>query len=162
MLEHKSENGELNFALKIELDDFFYLKHQLKWIGKTYDPSCWLFSGDKRMELIAMLDAVSESRPLRQGGPYHEQDDFAEQCKDLMLALPVPPKHLKRNRSIYKNGKLPGINLLNKYLQELNLPYAIDGKKREIFEGVGKRKTVWTVNRKDTDKSTKEENYSAE
>ena len=130
MLEHKTEDGKLNFDLTLKSDKFFYLKHQLKWIGKEYDPACWLFSAQKRLELISFLDAACESRPLRQGGAYHEQDDFAEQCKDLMLALPIPPKQLHRNRSRYKDGKLPSINLLNKYLQELDFPYEIDNNKQ--------------------------------
>lgn len=151
MLMHHTESGELNFDFKVEVDNLFYLKHQLSWIGKEYDPSCWLFSAEKRMELISLLDAASESRPLRQGGAYHEQDDFAEMCKDLMLALPIPPKQLHRNRSRYKNGNLPGRNLLNKYLQELDLPYEIDGNKQELFEGVDKKKTVWTIICKDVE-----------
>ena len=114
------------------------------------------------MELISFLDAACESRPLRQGGAYHEQDDFAEQCKDLMLALPIPPKQLHRNRSRYKDGKLPSINLLNKYLQELDLPYEIDNNKQERFEGVDKKKTVWTVKRKGPENTPEEELPSPE
>lgn len=139
-----------------------YLKHQLTWIGKEYDPTCWLDGSNKRTELIALLDIVCESRPLRQGGAYHEQSDFAEQCKDLMLALPTPPKELKRNRSRYKDGKSPGINLLNKYLQELGLPYEIDGSKRELFDGVDKKKTVWTVKYKHAEESSADNHTSTE
>ena len=162
MLEHKTEDGKLNFDLTLRPDKFFYLKHQLKWIGKEYDPSCWLFSAQKRLELISFLDAACESRPLRQGGAYHEQDDFAEQCKDLMLTLPVPPQQLHRNRSRYKDGKLPSINLLNKYLLELDLPYEIDNNKQERFEGVDKKKTVWTVKRKGPENTPEEERSSPE
>ena len=162
MLEHKTDDGKLNFDLTLIPDKFFYLKHQLKWIGKEYDPSCWLFSAQKRLELISFLDAACESRPLRQGGAYHEQDDFAEQCKDLMLTLPVPPQQLHRNRSRYKDGKLPSINLLNKYLLELDLPYEIDNNKQERFEGVDKKKTVWTVKRKGPENTPEEERSSPE
>lgn len=161
MISHQNADGELNFDLKVQHDDYFYLKHQLKWIGKEYDPSCWLFGAEKRLELITLLDLASESRPLRQGGAYHEQDDFAEQCKNLMLALPVPPKQLHRNRSRYKDGTVPGINLLNKYFIELDLPYKIETD-REIFEGVDKKKTVWIIKQKDTEKMLTEESTSLE
>ena len=162
ILDYKNENGELDFDLKVRFDDLFYLKHQLKWIGKEYDPTCWLDGSNKRTELIALLDIACESRPLRQGGAYHEQSDFAEQCKDLMLALPTPPKELKRNRSRYKDGKSPGINLLNKYLLELGLPYEIDSSKRELFDGVDKKKTVWTVKYKNAEESSADNHTSTE
>ena len=83
-------------------------------------------------------------------------------CKDLMLALPTPPKELKRNRSRYKDGKSPGINLLNKYLQELGLPYEIDSSKRELFDGVDKKKTVWTVKYKHAEESSADNHTSTE
>ena len=36
------EDGVLRFDLKAERDIFFYLKHQLGWLGKEYAPSSWL------------------------------------------------------------------------------------------------------------------------
>ena len=51
---------------------------------------------------------------------------------------------------------------MNKYLLELDLPYEIDNNKQERFEGVDKKKTVWTVKRKGPENTPEEELPSPE
>ncbi len=150
MKEHVQEDGTLNFDYSIERDDLFFLKHQLSWIGKEYDPSCWLLGNEKKLELTTYLDAAVESRPLRQDTKYNEQHEFGMQCIQLMLELPIPPKDLCRNKSRFGKSRYPRKNVLNKYFEELSLPYMIDSK-REKYDGMDK-KTTWVVKYIDPDK----------
>lgn len=144
MKEFAQEDGTIHFDYSIERDDLFFLKHQLSWIGKEYDPSCWLLGSEKLLELTTFLDIAVESPHLRQDKKYNEQHEFGMQCIQLMLDLPRPPKSLKRNKSRYGTDRFPGKNVLNKWLVELNLPYVIKSEYEE-YEGVDKRKTTWVV-----------------
>lgn len=144
MKEYAQEDGTIHFDYSIERDNLFFLKHQLGWIGREYDPSCWLLGSEKKLELITFLDIAVESRPLRQDKKYNEQHEFGMQCIQLMLELPIPPEDLRRKKSIYGTKRYPGKNVLNKWLKELDLPYEITSK-QEMYEGVEKKKTIWIV-----------------
>lgn len=144
ILRQKPEDNVLHFDLSVERDDYFFLKHQLSWIGKEYDPYCWLLGNEKLLELTTFLDIAVESRPLRQDDNYNEQHEFGMQCVQLMLELPIPPNDLRRNKSRLGKVRYPGKNILNKYFEELALPYRIDSK-QEKYEGVEKKKTVWVI-----------------
>lgn len=150
ILRQKPEDNVLHFDLSVDRDDHFFLKHQLSWIGKEYDPSCWLLGSEKLLELTTYLDAAVESRPLRQDTKYNEQHEFGMQCIQLMLELPIPPNDLRRNKSRFGKARYPGKNVLNKYFGELSLPYMIDSK-REKYDGMDK-KTTWVVKYIDPDK----------
>lgn len=151
MKENAQEDGTILFDYSIERDNLFFLKHQLSWIGKEYDPSCWLLGNEKKLELTTFLDIAVESRPLRQDDKYNEQHEFGMQCIQLMLELPFPPEDLRRNKSRFGKVRYPGKNVLNKYFEELSLPYKIDSE-QDKYDGMDKKKTTWVVKYIDPDK----------
>lgn len=147
------KDGVLHFDLKVERDNFFYLKYQLGWLGKEYDPSCWLLGSEKRLKLIDFLENAVGSE-LCQDEHHSEQRDFSLQCIKLMLDLPLPPKNLHRNKSRYGPKKWPGINVLNKWLNELKLPYFVDHDQKNKVDG--KYKTRWIIKRAKTGETQSE------
>ena len=151
MKENAQEDGTIHFDYSIERDNLFFLKHQLSWIGKEYDPSCWLLGNEKKLELTTFLDIAVESRPLRQDDKYNEQHEFGMQCIQLMLELPFPPEDLRRNKSRFGKVCYPGKNVLNKYFEEMSLPYKIDSE-QDKYDGMDKKKTTWVVKYIDPDK----------
>ena len=151
MKENAQEDGTIHFDYSIERDNLFFLKHQLSWIGKEYDPSCWLLGNEKKLELTTFLDIAVESRPLRQDDKYNEQHEFGMQCIQLMLELPFPPEDLRRNKSRFGKVRYPGKNVLNKFFEEMSLPYKIDSE-QDKYDGMYKKKTTWVVKYIDPDK----------
>lgn len=123
-------------------DPFFYLKRQLNWIGKVYDERRWLTLRVNMGELNALLEKYLDKMLNKE-----EQREFSLEFLESAMSLPNPPKVFKVNRSRYKEQtdkpqKGPGLNRINKALEEIGLPYYVDTK-------CWKRKTVWIVTRKE-------------
>ena len=55
-----------------------------------------------------------------------------------------PPEDLRRNKSRFGKARYPGKNVLNKYFEELSLPYKIDSE-QDKYDGMDKKKTTWVV-----------------
>lgn len=145
LAERKPDISEIDCRSHVERDLEFYLRHQLSWLGKEYDRNCWLGFEGKFAELTRYLDAVVDSGEwLREDDVWHEQHAFSSKCMELMLALPVVPDVLLKDRSRYilHPEKYPAKDKLEKCFGALSLPYTIKTEQRRYG---GKRKTCWKL-----------------
>lgn len=145
LAENKLTVTEIDCTSYVERDPMFYLRYQLRWIGKEYDVNCWLGYKEKITALISYLDSVVESDQwLREDDTWHEQYTFARKCMDLILALPVVPTVLQKDKSRYALNleTYPGKNKLEKCFEAMLLPYRIRTLQRR-YEG--KRKMCWKL-----------------
>lgn len=139
--------NEIDLRSDTERDSLFYLKYQLKWIGKEYDEHNWIRYEQRRGALTGYLESmVGSEKLLRQDDKRMEQEMFSRQCVELICNLPVIPRVLRKDASRYRGeqGKYLGKNRLNKYFVELGLPYRIDSVQKK-YEGVSRKKTCWII-----------------
>lgn len=119
-----------------------FLREQLRWIGKEYNPANWLGSGDVIEELQQfLLDELSK------GVPKSEQNAFAYECLKKILQLKFTPQCLKPNISRFSENNPPKKYLLNKAFVELGIPYEIKSKTKGK-----KHETVWVIDKTDSTK----------
>lgn len=145
--ERKPTVTEVDCRSHIERDTLFFLRYQLRWIGKEYDVSCWLGYDSKMTALIGYLDSGVESdKWLREDDVWHEQRELARECLNRILALPEVPDVLLKDKSRYLSNpeKYPGKDKLEKCFKALSLPYTIISEQRR-YEG--KRKTCWKLSK---------------
>ena len=122
------------------MDDIYYLKYQLSWLGKEYDERRWVSYARQRDEITAFLDGYLTNED---GMLAEEQNVFAEKAFELLCQLSVIPSAAKKNRSALKRrGHAPGKNILNKCFEEVGLPYIITSKSKMQN---GKRGQRWYV-----------------
>jgi hypothetical protein len=153
LLEEMKSNGddpnEIDLRSGTERDLLFYLKHQLKWIGKEYDEHNWIRYEQRRGALTGYLESmIAPDKYLRQDDKHKEQEAFSRQCVDLICNLPVVPGVFRKDASRYrgKQGKYLGKNKLNKCFEALGLPYRIESVQKK-YEGVSRKKTCWIISR---------------
>lgn len=129
-----------------KIDDIYYLKYQLSWLGKKYDESRWVSYTRQRDEIATLLD---EYLGNEDGMLSEEQDVFAEKVFELLCRMSVIPSTAKKNSSALKRtGHTPGKNILNKCFEEIGLPYIIASKSKMQN---GKREQRWYVKRIDAE-----------
>ena len=122
------------------VDDIYYLKYQLSWLGKEYDEHRWVSYTRQRDEITAFLDGYLTNED---GMLAEEQNAFAEKVFELLCQLSVIPSAAKKNHSALKrSGHAPGKNILNKCFEEVGLPYIITSKSKMQN---GKREQRWYV-----------------
>lgn len=145
LMDRKPTVTEVDCRSHVERDSLFFLRYQLRWIGKEYDVSCWLGYNSKMTALIGYMDSVVESdKWLREDDVWHEQREFARECLNRILVLPEIPNILLKDKSRYLSNseKYPEKNKLEKCFKDLSLPYKIKSRQQR-YEG--KRKTCWKV-----------------
>lgn len=124
-------------------DPLFYLKRQLSWIGKEYDERRWVYYDDAQEAVLNHLSSYCGKWMEKE-----EQRTFSAQCLKLLLGFPVLLQSIKNFASRYckTSGNLekgPGLNVLNRALEEKGLPYKIKSKQRYLHGGG--RATFWCV-----------------
>jgi len=155
----------------INLD--FYIRQQLKWLGKKYDITCWYKYQEKTNKIIDLLKKTMSQGLLE----VEAQNEFCKKCIDSIIELPevllspnmirFKKEYIRRCNSTYyakkklsnqRSGKtninktsleeriLPKKEFLNRCFEHLNLPYQIESRQRTKN---GKRKTCWRVNYKE-------------
>ena len=148
-LEYKrKEEEKIDFRSHTESDNFFYLRHQLKWIGKEYSDKNWINYDDIFTELLRILSELAEIKYyLREFDEYHEQKEFSMRCLELMKELPVLPSVIAKDASRYGKGDRPlhpGMDKLNKCFKSLEIPFRIESQQVK-FKDIGKRKRCWYI-----------------
>ena len=136
---------EMDFRSHIQRDDTFFLRYQLKWIGKEYDINCWCGYEERISELTKYLEEEAKAeRWLREDDQWAEQSGFARMCMELILTLPIVPTVLQKDASRYERDprKYPGKDKLNKCFRALSLPFAVTSAQRRYG---GKKKTCWKL-----------------
>ena len=135
-------NQAKEYTQEGEVDDIYYLKYQLSWLGKKYDESRWVSYTRQRDEIATLLD---EYLGNEDGMLSEEQEVFAGKVFELLCRMSVIPSTAKKNSSALKRtGHAPGKNILNKCFEEIGLPYIIVSKSKMQN---GKREQRWYVKR---------------
>lgn len=137
-------NQAKEYTQEGEVDDIYYLKYQLSWLGKKYDESRWVSYTRQRDEITILLD---ECLGNEDGMLSEEQEVFAGKVFELLCRMSVIPSTAKKNSSALKRtGHAPGKNILNKCFEEIGLPYVITSKSKMQDR---KREQRWYVKRRD-------------
>lgn len=125
-------------------DDFFFLKHQLRWIGKKYNRDCLLGYPEKVREINELLEKNYISNTLIRKG---EQTALAEKLLNMLLDLPLVLTSMKKDISRYRNGEMiPKKKKLNTIFDELGLPHRIQSRRKK-FNDSEKEETCWVVDK---------------
>lgn len=85
-------------------DPLFYLKRQLSWINKRYDPndpSAW--AGYNEV-FSSFSDFLRDYSLKSEGISKNEQEDFCRKCLDYFRRFPMPLETLRKDISRYEKG----------------------------------------------------------
>jgi len=128
-------------------DDFFFLKHQLRWIGREFDIDCLLGYTQKVREIDEFLNNIHIlNTQIRKG----EQEVLSKKILEMILDLPLVLATMKKDISRYRKGEMiPKKKKLNSIFEELGLSYRIQSM-RKRFNDTGKEETYWVVNKCNT------------
>lgn len=123
-------------------DPLFFLKYQLSWLGKSYDPEAWLSpyiqDTPARRKLTETLSGLAASgRWLDQ----EEQNQLRQECTTLLARMGY--RKAIPSESEKKKGAAPlGHNALLAAFAEEQIPFTILCKQRQVN---GARSTYWMV-----------------
>ena len=127
-------------------DPNFYLRHQLSWIGKTYDPTHWVDyqqTQDGLMEYLGQLE--SSGQKIDKAG----QTEFRRACLKLLQELRQPKPYFDsvKVRFSLERQVYPGLKVLNLVFEDARIPYRIrsrqPGKTKQ-----GSRESYWTIEKR--------------
>lgn len=106
---------------------YSFLKEQLSWIGKHYDPACWIDYQAPRDALYSFLRQISWRK---QSMNKTEQAAFREKCYEYLSDLREPPEsvQLVKKRHTVGSKDYPGMSKLNEIFIDLELPFQIVSK----------------------------------
>lgn len=125
---------------KYEGDPYYFLKTQLSWIGKTYDPTAWIDYQASREGICDYLAQVSQQEPMYE----IEREAFREKCFELLRDMRDPPDSLVEEKRRHSVGsrKYPGKKKLNDIFVDAGIPYQIrspQNKKMLIDKETGEK-----------------------
>lgn len=128
-------------------DPSFYLRHQLSWLGKEYDPTRWIDYQETADELTAYLE------PLAQSGKRlskEEQLTFRRDCLRLLNELCGPSAYLDkvRRRFSLEQEDYPGMKVLNLVFEDARIPYCIRSRQPGKTKQGGPRESYWTIEKR--------------
>ena len=129
-------------------DPNFYLRHQLSWIGKTYDPTRWVDYQENQDGLLEYLGQLESSgHKIDKAG----QTEFRRACLKLLLELRQPKPNFDKvkvrfnlERQVY-----PGLKVLNTAFEDAQIPYVIKNKQEDKS-----RRTNWYIEKRATAKES--------
>lgn len=108
---------------KREGDPNYFLKEQLAWIGKIYDPTAWIDYQSSRDQICAYLERTSQQEPMYES----EREAFREECFELLRGMREPPESLMEEKRRHPLGsrKYSGKRKLNEIFVDSGIPYQI-------------------------------------
>ena len=127
-------------------DPNFYLRHQLSWIGKTYDPTRWVDYQENQDGLLEYLGQLESSgHKIDKAG----QTEFRRACLKLLLELRQPKPYFDKvkvrfnlERQVY-----PGLKVLNLVFEDARIPYCIRSRQPGKTKH-GSRESYWTIEKR--------------
>ena len=132
-------------------DPYYYLKEQLSWIGKEYDPARWIDYTKHLADLYEYLDSLSMCETLLSK---EDQALFQKNCLTYLLNLRDLPAQFEaqKNRYSLSSKKFPGKKSLNIAFSEAGFPFTIESvqPKKPIYSAYGQKiaidqKTYWRI-----------------
>lgn len=118
---------------KPEEDPYYFLKEQLSWIGKAYDPVCWIDHQSSREKLYNYLTENSEVFNAENPMDKEAQAEFREKCFECMSSLREPPEAFVKAKKRHTVGSdnYPGKSKLNEIFTDMGIPYRIESKQNK-------------------------------
>ncbi len=139
-------------------DPYYYLKEQLSWIGKEYDPARWIDYTKHLNDFYEYLDSLSMSERLL---GKEDQTRFQKNCLTYLLNLRELPEQFNAQKNRYSliSKKFPGKKSLNIAFSEAGFPFTIESvqPKKPIYSAYGQKiavdqKTYWRIVKTISDK----------
>lgn len=109
-------------------DPYYFLKVQLSWLGKNYDPTRWIDYESTRDQLSNYLTKISEAFTAVNPMDKEDQAEFREKCFEYLCCLRQPPESfvITRKRHTVGSDQYPGKRKLNEIFVDLGIPYHIN------------------------------------
>lgn len=135
-----------------ETDGNYYLRHQLSWLGKEYDPTRWIDYEETTDELTAYLEELAQSgkRLYKE-----EQLAFRRDCLRLLNDLCGPSAYLDkvRGRFSLEQEDYPGMKVLNLVFEDARIPYRIRSRQPGKTKH-GSRESYWIIEKRNEAKES--------
>lgn len=134
------------YAYEVQLpayegDLYYFLKEQLSWIGKEYDPACWIDYQCSREPIYQFLAEKSITFDRKNPGDWKktmdktEQLRFREKCFEYLSVVREPPESMlkAKKRHIIGSNKYPGKSKLNEIFADMGIPYRINSHQKKSY-----------------------------
>jgi hypothetical protein len=114
-------------------DPYYFLKVQLSWLGKTYDPERWIDYRSSRERLHSYLAENSIGFDAQNPMNKDEQREFRKTCFDYLCCLRNPPESFlkARKRHTVGSGDYPGKSKLNEVFTDIGIPYQVKSRQNK-------------------------------
>lgn len=132
-------------------DPYYFLKEQLSWIGKSYDPTCWIDYTSTRDDMYAYLEQKSrDAVPMDADA----QRRFRLECQEKLQTMRKGTREAVETAARFRgdSSQLPGLRKLNRTFISVDLPFQIrsaQSKKRirdpKTGESAVDNKIYWQV-----------------
>lgn len=133
-----------------EEDPYYFLKVQLSWLGKIYDPERWIDYQSSREKLYRFLAEQStefEKKKPKEKDKAMDKDaqaKFREVCFEYLSLVREPPESFRQAKKRHTVGSsdYPGKSKLNEIFADMGIPYQIrspQDKSYLIDEATGKK-----------------------
>lgn len=119
----------------LEQDEWFYIKEQLRWIGQEED-----FTEKRSLTLQKRQEGIKNLKNLLLS---QMEVELSKELQEK-LCLELNRKAKEAGINLVKKGRVPKLNVINKFLEDNSIPLQIESKKGHKKED----KTVWIIRRR--------------
>lgn len=114
-------------------DPYYFLKVQLSWLGKTYDPERWIDYESSRERLCRYLEKNSTRFDAKNPMGKEDQMAFRQDCFEYLFSLRIQPESFlkAKKRHAVGSGVYPGKSKLNEIFTDLGVPYQIKSRQNK-------------------------------
>lgn len=143
------------YAYEVQLpayegDPYYFLKEQLSWIGKKYDPACWVDYQSSRAPIYQFLAETcitfdkKNSEDWKKTMDKTKQKRFRQACFERLSIVREPPESFLQAKKQHITGKneYPGRYKLNEIFADMGIPFKIESPQKKSYlvdEKTGKR-----------------------
>lgn len=114
-------------------DPYYFLKVQLSWLGKNYDPERWIDYESSKERLYNYIADNSILFGVKNPMNKDKQRVFRESCFEYLCSLRNPPESFLKARKRHTVGSddYPGKSKLNEIFTDIGLPYQIKSRQNK-------------------------------
>ena len=125
-------------------DGNYYLRHQLSWLGKEYDPTRWI---DYQETVDALTQHLEELAQSKKRLFKEDQMTFRQNCLRLLTELRHPSPYFDKVRARFslEREEYPGLRALNLAFEDARIPYRIRNKQAAKTKQDPSRETYWYI-----------------
>ena len=135
---------------RYEGDRYYFLKEQLSWIGKKYDPACWIDYHSTREPICQFLAETCITFDKKNPEDWKKTMDktkqkrFRQACFERLSIVREPPESFLQAKKQHVTGEnsYPSIYKLNEIFADMGIPYKIESSQKKSYlidEQTGKR-----------------------